>query len=140
MPADTQAVLDAAKKVADLLADHPTVEKFKQAQKSLQDDPDASRLLQDFNSVLTQIAHNERAGLPPTEEQRRKYEAFQTQIASHLKFKAYSIAEFELTDLLRKVSQTWQKPLARPGASGEFADGGNAGNGGAAGGNPRLVM
>jgi cell fate (sporulation/competence/biofilm development) regulator YlbF (YheA/YmcA/DUF963 family) len=137
MPSDTQTLLDAAKKVADLLADHPAVEKFKQAQKSLQDDPDASRLLQDFNSVLTQIAHNERAGLPPTEEQRKKFEAFQTQIASHLKFKAYSMAEFELTDLLRKVSQTWQKPLARAGAGGP-GDPGDGGNGGA--GSPRLVM
>jgi cell fate (sporulation/competence/biofilm development) regulator YlbF (YheA/YmcA/DUF963 family) len=108
MPADTQAVLDAAKKVADLLADHPAVEKYKQTQKALSDDPDASRLLKEFNTVLTQISHNERAGLSPTEEQRKKYELLQQQIASHLKFKSYSIAEYELTDLLRKVSQTWQ--------------------------------
>ncbi len=118
MASDTQSILDAAQKVADLLADHPAVEKYKSAQKSLQDDPDASSLLKEFNSVLTQISHNERAGLPPTEEQRRKFEALQTQIAGHLKFKSYSIAEYDLTDLLRKVSQTWQKPLARPGAAG----------------------
>jgi cell fate (sporulation/competence/biofilm development) regulator YlbF (YheA/YmcA/DUF963 family) len=98
------------------LAEHPAVEKYKQAQKALQDDPDASQLLKQFNSVLTQIAHNERAGLPPTEEQRRQFESLQTQIASHLKFKAYSMAEYDLTDLLRKISQTWQKPLARQGA------------------------
>ena len=119
MPADTQAILDAASKVADLLAEHPVVEKYKQAQKALQDDPDASRLLKDFNAVLTQITHNERAGLSPTEEQRRSFEALQTQIASHLKFKSYSMAEYELTDLLRKISQTWQKPLARAGAAGD---------------------
>ena len=119
MASDTQAVLNAAQKVADLLADHPAVEKYKQAQKSLQDDPDASQLLKQFNSVLTQIAHNERAGLPPTEEQRRSFEALQTQIAGHLKFKAYSMAEYDLTDLLRKISQTWQKPLARAGAGPE---------------------
>ncbi len=117
MATDTQSILDAAQKVADLLADHPAVEKYKQAQKSLQDDPDASSLLKEFNGVLTQIAHNERAGLPPTDDQRRKFESLQTQIAGHLKFKAYSIAEYELTDLLRKVSQTWQKPLARPGSA-----------------------
>jgi cell fate (sporulation/competence/biofilm development) regulator YlbF (YheA/YmcA/DUF963 family) len=121
MPVDTQAILDAAAKVGDLLEQHPAVEKFKSAQQSLQSDPDASRLLQDFNSVLTQISHNERAGLPPTEEQRRKFEALQTQIASHLKFKAYSLAEYELTDLLRKVSETWQKPLARGRAAGAAA-------------------
>jgi len=129
MPADTQSLLDAADKLADLLAEHPAVEKYKQAQKTLQDDPDASRLLSDFNSVLTQISHNERAGMPPTEEQQRKFTALQTQIAGHLKFKSYSLAEYELTDLLRRVSQTWQKPLARPGAAGEQASAG-----------PRLVM
>ena len=113
MAADTQELMDAAAKLGDLLATHPAVEKFKQSQKALQDDPDASRLLKDFNTVLTQIAHNERAGVPPTEDQRRKYEALQTQISSHLKFKSYSMAEYELTDLLRKISETWQKPLAR---------------------------
>ncbi len=121
MATDTQTILDAAQKVADLLTDHPAVEKFKQAQKSLQDDPDASALLKKFNSVLTQIAHNERAGMPPTEEQRKSFEALQTQIAGHLKFKAYSMAEFDLTDLLRKISQTWQKPLARPGDAQQAA-------------------
>ena len=128
MPATTQEIMDAAKKVGDLLAEHPAVEKFKQSQKALQDDPDASRLLTEFNSILTQIAHNERAGLPPTEEQRKKYELLQTQIASHLKFKSYSMAEYELTDLLRKISQTWQKPLARErGAAGGGGMGGPAG-------------
>ncbi len=121
MAVDTQQILDAAGKVADLLAQHPTVEKYKAAQKALQDDPDASRLLADFNSVITQISHNERAGVPPTEDQRRKFEALQTQIASHLKFKSYSMAEFDLTDLLRKISAVWQKPLARPGAQGAGA-------------------
>lgn len=125
MPVDTQQILDAAGKVADLLAQHPVVEKYKSAQKALQDDPDASRLLQDFNSVITQISHNERAGVPPTEEQRRKFEALQTQIASHLKFKSYSMAEYELTDLLRKISAAWQKPLARAG--GAAASGASAG-------------
>jgi cell fate (sporulation/competence/biofilm development) regulator YlbF (YheA/YmcA/DUF963 family) len=125
MASDTQAVLDAAQKVADLLADHPAVEKYKQAQKALQDDPDASQLLKQFNSVLTQIAHNERAGLPPTEEQRRTFEALQTQISGHLKFKTYSMAEYDMTDLLRKISQTWQKPLARAGAGGAEAAGAN---------------
>jgi cell fate (sporulation/competence/biofilm development) regulator YlbF (YheA/YmcA/DUF963 family) len=134
MPADTQQVLDAAQKVADLIATHPAVEKFKQAQKSLQDDPDASRLLQDFNSVIMQISHNERAGLPPTDEQQRKFQALQTQIASHLKFKSYSMAEYELTELMRKVSQTWQKPLARERAAGEPAEAGPQSGG------PRLVI
>ena len=102
----------------------------KAAQKALQDDPVASKLLKDFNSVLTQISHNERAGMPPTEEQRKKFESLQTQIASDLKFKSYSIAEYDLTDLLRKISQTWQKPLA--GARGAA--------GGAGGGASPLVM
>ncbi|HEX8324959.1 MAG TPA: YlbF family regulator [Tepidisphaeraceae bacterium] len=127
MPVDTQAILDAAKTVGDLLAQHPAVEKFKQSQKALADDPAASKMLAEFNSVLTQISHNERAGMPPTEEQRKKYELLQQQIAGHLKFKSYSMAEYELTDLLRKISQTWQKPLARPGAAGAAAGGAQSG-------------
>ena len=121
MPADTQQILDAAEKLGALLADHPAVEKYKQAQKALSDDPDASRLLADFNKVIQQVSHNEQAGLPPTEQQRQQMEALQTQIASHLKFKSYSMAEYELTDIMRRVSQTWQRPLA-----GTATDGGTA--------------
>ena len=47
-----------------------------------------------------------------TDAQKQKLETLQTQIASHIKMKALSMAEYEFTDLLRRVSQAWQKPLA----------------------------
>lgn len=112
MTVDTAQILDAADKLGQLLAQHPAVEKYKTAQKALADDPDASRLLADFNRAIQQVSHNEQAGVPPTEQQRKTLETLQSQIASHLKFKAYSMAEYELTDMMRKVSQAWQKPLA----------------------------
>jgi cell fate (sporulation/competence/biofilm development) regulator YlbF (YheA/YmcA/DUF963 family) len=56
----------------------------------------------------------------------------QQQIASNIKVKAFSIAQTDMTDLLRKVSQTWQRPVAE-------AQGGD-GEGGAGPGGPPMSM
>lgn len=113
MPTTTESILEVAQKLGDLVAQHPAVAAYQQAQKVLADDADASRLMQEFQKVLQQVSHNEQIGMPPTAEQQRALQTLQTQIASHIKFQSYSRAEFELTDLLRKISQTWQKPLAK---------------------------
>ncbi len=112
MPADEQEIMSAAEKLGQLVASHPAVEKFKVAQKSVSDDPDASRLMGEFGRQIEALARQQQSGMRATDAQRQQLEALQTQIASHLKVKAFNIAEVDFTDLLRRVSQTWQKPLS----------------------------
>jgi cell fate (sporulation/competence/biofilm development) regulator YlbF (YheA/YmcA/DUF963 family) len=120
MPTDTPEILQAAEKLGQLIAQHPAVGKFRDAQKAVAGDPEASRLLGEFGRQLETLARQEQAGGGITDAQRQQLEGLQSRIASNLKVKAMNLAEFEFTDLLRKVSQTWQKPLAdgaRPGAA-----------------------
>ncbi|HVT87476.1 MAG TPA: YlbF family regulator [Tepidisphaeraceae bacterium] len=119
MASDTQEILGAAEKLGQLVVQHPAVAKYRDAQRAVTTDPEASRLMGDFGRQIETLAKQEQAGQGISDAQRQQLEAAQARIASNLKVKALNLAEFEFTDLLRKISQTWQKPLAE--ASGARA-------------------
>jgi cell fate (sporulation/competence/biofilm development) regulator YlbF (YheA/YmcA/DUF963 family) len=122
MPADTQEVMTAAEKLGQLVSQHPAVAKYRDAQKTVGGDPEASQLMGEFGRQIETLARQEQSGARITDAQRQHLESIQGRLASNLKVKALNMAEFEFTDLLRKVSQTWQKPLAE--ASGGARPGG----------------
>jgi cell fate (sporulation/competence/biofilm development) regulator YlbF (YheA/YmcA/DUF963 family) len=121
MPADTSEIMTTAEKLGQLVAQHPAVAKYKDAQRAVTQDPEASRLMSDFGRQLESLARQEQSGMGITDAQRQQLESIQSRIASNLKVKALNLAEVEFTDLLRRVSQTWQKPLAgdRSGAGAQ---------------------
>jgi cell fate (sporulation/competence/biofilm development) regulator YlbF (YheA/YmcA/DUF963 family) len=125
MPVEETEIMQAAQKLGDLVAQHPSVAKFKQAQKSVADDPDASRLFNEFNRQLETLGRQEQSGLPVTDAQRVQLEQLQSRIVSHIKVKALNLAEVDFMDLMRKVSQTWQRPLAEAAGSAASAMGGS---------------
>lgn len=134
------AIMETAAKLGELVAKHPVIEKYTDAQEGLRKDPDASRLLQQFEQKAMVLARNEQYGQPVSEAEKQELETLQGQLASNIRVKAFSIAQADMTDLLRKVSQTWQKPVAAAQGEDEPAtDGGGAGGGGGGGG-PELVM
>lgn len=135
MPADTQQILDAAEKLGKLITEHPAIARYAEAQKGVAADPEASRLFQQFDQEVSVLGQQEQSGQPITAAQKQKLQTLQQTIASNLKVKAFSIAQVELTELLRKVSQAWQKPVAE--AQQGAKSGG--GNGPATGGGPKLV-
>ena len=95
-----------------MLKDHPAVERFKSAQKSVADDADASRMLAEFERGLEALGRQEQQGRPATDAQKMQLEALQSKIVSHIKIKNLNLAQMEFVDLLRKISQTYQRPLA----------------------------
>jgi cell fate (sporulation/competence/biofilm development) regulator YlbF (YheA/YmcA/DUF963 family) len=127
MAVDTQEIMDAAEKLSQLVVQHPAVAKYRQAQKSVADDPDASRLMGEFDKQLETLLRQEQSGMAATDAQRKQLEALQMQIASHIKIKALNMAQVEFVDLLRKINQTIQRPLG-------------AEAGGAAAAGPRLAQ
>jgi cell fate (sporulation/competence/biofilm development) regulator YlbF (YheA/YmcA/DUF963 family) len=131
MPADTQQILDAASKLADLVAQHPAIENYRKAQKALADDPDASRSMSEFNRTLETLGRQEAQGMPVTDAQRTQLESLQGRIVSNIKVKAWNMAEVELMDLLRKVNQTVLSKIsdAAPGAAHAGGPGAGAGVG-----------
>jgi cell fate (sporulation/competence/biofilm development) regulator YlbF (YheA/YmcA/DUF963 family) len=122
MAVDTAQILQAAEKLGQMLKDHPTVEKFKSAQKAVSEDADASRLLAEFQKGLEALDRQEQQGRPPTDAQRMQLESLQSKIVSHIKIKNLNLAQMEFIDLLRKISQTYQRPITEsttvPAAAG----------------------
>ena len=111
MPVDTDQLIAEAEKLGQLVAQHPAVARYKQAQGAVASDPEATRLLSDFDRQLESLARQEQAGMPVTDAQRMQLEAVQSRIVSHIKIKALNLAQVEFIDLLRKITQTIQKPL-----------------------------
>jgi cell fate (sporulation/competence/biofilm development) regulator YlbF (YheA/YmcA/DUF963 family) len=135
MPVDTKQIMDLAEQLGRLASQHPAVDAYKQAQKSLAEDPDAGRLLNEFNRQIMALSRQEESGMPVSDAQRHQLENLQTQLASHLKVQSLNRAQVEFVDLLRRVSDTIRKHVAeQPGQN----DGGQGA--GPAGAGPRLVM
>jgi cell fate (sporulation/competence/biofilm development) regulator YlbF (YheA/YmcA/DUF963 family) len=127
MPTDTQQIIDEAGKLGDLVAQHPAVAKYRDAQKSVASDPDAGRLMAEFSRQLETLARQEQSGMPVTDAQAQKLESLQNQIVSHIKIKNLNMAQVEFVDLLRKINQQIQSKL------GDLAPSQGAGAGGGAG-------
>jgi cell fate (sporulation/competence/biofilm development) regulator YlbF (YheA/YmcA/DUF963 family) len=127
MPVDTAQIMEAAENLGKLLSQHPAVEKYKNAQRVVSEDPEAGRLLADFDRQLETLGRLEQSGGTVTDAQRMQLESLQSRIVSNLKVKALNMAQVEFVDLLRKVGQTYQRPLVGPEAT-------------PAGGGPRLTM
>lgn len=124
MAIDTQQILEGATKLGQLVNQHAAVAKYREAQKSLTNDPDAQRLMKEFDRQIEALARQEASGMPLTDAQRTGLESLQAQIGSHLKIKALHLAQVDFYDLLRKVNQTIQRQLndaqpapAQPAAS-----------------------
>ncbi|HEV7300406.1 MAG TPA: YlbF family regulator [Tepidisphaeraceae bacterium] len=118
MATDTQSILDAAEKLGDMLKDHPAIVRYKAAQKTVAEDTDASRLLREFDRQIENLGRQEQSGMPVTEAQQMQLQTLQSQIISHIKIKALNLAQVEFVDLLRKVSQTYQRQLVDAPAGG----------------------
>lgn len=119
--AETSEILDAASKLGDLIATHSAVGKYKDAQKAVSTDPEAGRLLAEFERELMNLSRQESQGLPVSEPQQLKLQQLQARIVSNLRIKALNIAEVDFYDLLRKVTQTMLRPVggqAQAGAPG----------------------
>jgi cell fate (sporulation/competence/biofilm development) regulator YlbF (YheA/YmcA/DUF963 family) len=112
MPSDTQSILDAAEKIGQQVKDHPAFERYRAAAKTVGEDPEAGRLVADFNRQLETLMRQEQAGMPVTDAQHQQLESLQQRIASHIKMKALHLAQTDFYDLMRKITQTIQKPLA----------------------------
>jgi cell fate (sporulation/competence/biofilm development) regulator YlbF (YheA/YmcA/DUF963 family) len=132
MPVDTQQIMEAAENLGKLLAQHPAVEKYKQAQRAVAEDPEAGRMLAEFDRQIETLGRLEQSGVAVTDAQRMQLETLQSRIVSHIKIKALNMAQVEFVDLLRKVGQTYQRPLMETGGGGAAPISG--------GGGPRLTM
>ena len=126
MAVDTNQILAEADKLGQLVAQHPAVERYKNAQKAVAEDPDANRTMAEFERQLETLARQESTGMPVTDAQRQQLETLQSRIVSNVKVKNLNMAQVDFIDLLRKVNQSIQSKVVEAGGMG---GGGGAGGG-----------
>src|SRR5256885_16752580 len=83
MAVDTDQIVQEAEKLGQLVAQHPAVARYKQAQRSVAEDPEAGRLLADFDRQLETLGRQEQAGVAGNDAQRVQLEAVQSRVISH---------------------------------------------------------
>src|SRR3954452_16337838 len=120
MATDTQAILDSAEKIGQLVKEHPAFERYRAAAKTVSEDAEAGKLVNDFNRQLETLMRQEQSGMPVTDAQHQQLESLQQRIASHIKMKALHMAQTDFYDLMRKTTQTIQKPLAEVQGGGKI--------------------
>ena len=136
MAVDTNQILAEADKLGQLVAQHPAVERYKNAQRAVAEDPDANRTMAEFERQLETLARQEQTGMPVTDAQRQQLETLQSRIVSNVKVKNLNMAQVDFIDLLRKVNQAVQSKVVEAGGMGSAGAGGggrgaSAGAGGA---------
>src|SRR5256885_11260433 len=100
MAVDTDQIVQEAEKLGQLVAQHPAVGRYKQAQRAVAEDPEAGRLLADFDRQLETLGRQEQAGMPGTHAQRMQPAALPSRIISHPKITALYMAHGEIVELL----------------------------------------
>jgi cell fate (sporulation/competence/biofilm development) regulator YlbF (YheA/YmcA/DUF963 family) len=122
-------LFEAAAKLGDLIAAHPAVARYKDAQKSVSADPEAGRLLGEYEKEMMALVRQEQQGMPISDAQQQKLVALQGRISSNIRIKALNLAEMDFYDMLRKVNQTMLRQVGGVSAAG--APGQGAPQGGA---------
>ncbi|HEY8748380.1 MAG TPA: YlbF family regulator [Tepidisphaeraceae bacterium] len=124
MAVDTQQIMDEATKLGELVMQHPAVARYKDARRAVEQDADATQLMGEFDRQIENLQRQQAAGMPVTDAQQQSLEVLQNKIVSHLKIKALNLAQVDFIDLLRKITQTIQKPLNLQQEGGPPAGGG----------------
>ena len=123
MAVDTNQILAEADRLGQLVAQHPAVERYKNAQKAVAEDADANRTMAEFERQLESLARQEQTGMPVTDAQRQQLESLQSRIVSNVKVKNLNMAQVDFIDLLRKVTQTIQRPVTERAGAGAGGSG-----------------
>ncbi len=99
----TQEILDAAKKVGQMVAEHDATTKLESSLKALESDTDAQRAIADFNRHLQALAAKEQSGKPIEVDDKRKLESLQQAVVMNIKLRNFQMAQMDYVDLLRKI-------------------------------------
>lgn len=101
--ATTQEILDAARKLGELIASHEATERYRETIENLQDDTEAQRVLTDLNRHISTIAEKEQKHQPVEVEDKQKLEQLQKAVIRHPLLQKFQMAQMDYVDLLRKV-------------------------------------
>jgi len=103
--ATTQEILDSARKLGELIAQHDAAKRFEQAAKQFNDNVESQRLLTDYQRHLNAISQKEAQGRPIEVADKRKLEELQTKLSREPVLGRLQMAQMDYLDLMRQVDE-----------------------------------
>ncbi len=101
--ATTQEILDQAKALGELIAEHDATKKLQAATKKLEGDKDAQESLVSYQRLATQLQQKSMQGLPIEVSEKRELEAIQQAVVHNLTLQEFQIAQMDHSDLVRQI-------------------------------------
>lgn len=121
--ATTDEILDKARELGDLIAEHPSAKKLESVLQRLQGDTEAQRAMTDYERHLRTLSEKQESGRPIEVDDKRKLEKLQMAVIKNPILRDMQVAQMDYLDLMRRVDEAIQGQAPAPG-SGEGAAGG----------------
>ena len=103
--ASTQDILDAAKKIGKLVADHDAMQRLQAVADKLRKDINAQRAMADFERLVHAIAEKESQGQPIEPGDKQKLDAMQKTVIQNPILREFQLAQIDVLDLRRKIDE-----------------------------------
>lgn len=104
--ATTEQIQAKARELGQLIAEHEATQRLDDAGKALDNDPDAQRLVNQFNQQLQQLAQKQQAGQPIEAHEKQQLQQTQQDVATNVKVQNLQRAQMDYLDVVRQAFQT----------------------------------
>lgn len=105
MAATTEQILEAARKLGQMIAEHPATQRLEDALRRLQQDTESQRALNDYNRHLQKLAEKEARGQPIEVEDKRQLEQLQKAVVMNPTLRELQMVQMDYVDLMRRVDE-----------------------------------
>ena len=106
-----QELITMAQQLGKKLAAHERTAALKTAQKNLNEDPQASQLVQDYQKQVEKIQQLERDVMPIEPEDKRLLAELETQISTNALFSELTRRQADFVEMMQKVKQSIDNEL-----------------------------
>lgn len=98
-----ERLIELAQQLGRRIADHERTTLLKQAQKDVNDDPDAVKIIQDYQQQADKIHRLEHEHKPIEVDDKHKLTDLETQISTHPKLAQLTKRQVDFVEMMQKV-------------------------------------
>jgi len=108
---EADALLDQARLLGKAIAAHPRIRAYDEAQRALQNDADARKLLDEYQQAVRRIHELEAQRKPIEPEDKRRLADCEQRMASNEALQTFVRTQVDYLDLMHRINQAMEEPL-----------------------------
>jgi len=112
-------ILEQARRLGDLIRQHPRYRRLREADARVRADKAATDALEAYNKAAVAIQQKESRGEPVEVEEKRNLERLRDTVASNEAVKAFSMAQADYAEMMRRMNETIFRAVASADAGGD---------------------